>query len=173
MARIDGIVALRLANADLLPYDVARYPADLARHLEGLKERAGKAGVAVDLSRLTASLGPLGEAAAACAAGRDRFLATASSTASRSRLNQRLLGLERAFMYLPGLPSRPWNRSLYIGVDPFNGYDAWPLPGLRHQVEVNAPEAVPAWEETYVQAVTELTRRLQELAVDLTPLPRP
>lgn len=176
MARIDGVVALRLANADLLPYDVARYPVDLTRHLEGLKERAAKAGVAVDLGRLAASLTPLEEAAAACVAGRDRFLTEGGSAVTPSRIgriNQRLLGLERAFIYLPGLPTRPWNRSLYIGVDPFNGYDSWPLPGLRHQVEVRTPEAVPAWEEIYVQAVTELTRRLQELAAELSPTNRP
>ncbi|MCC7262028.1 MAG: M20/M25/M40 family metallo-hydrolase [Candidatus Latescibacteria bacterium] len=168
MARIDGVMALRLANADLLPYDLGRYPTDLQAHLKALADRAGQLGLTIDLNRLTTTLAPLAEAAAACAARRDQRLATGELTAAFLRpLNRQLIGLERAFLYLPGLQDRPWNRSLYASPDPFSGYDAWPLPGLRYQVETRDLEGLPVWESTYVQAMEDLTRRLQALTAAL------
>ncbi len=168
MARIDGVVLLRLANADLLPYDLGRYPTDFALHLQALRERTGHDSTALQLTRLDQALGPLREAAAAAVAARDSVLASPVPSPERLRAaNRILLGLERSFVLPTGLPGRPWNRSLYMGVNPFNGYDAWPLPGLRHQVETNQLDQVAAWEEHYVKAVTDLTGRLQSLTTEL------
>ncbi|MFH1570820.1 MAG: M20/M25/M40 family metallo-hydrolase, partial [Gemmatimonadota bacterium] len=168
MARIDGIVALRLANADLLPYDLKRYPEDLQAHLKSLKDRAGQLGVALDLARLEAALPALAEAAVAGSDRRDERLAAGQLSPAYLRgLNRQLLGLERAWLHQPGLQERLWNRSLYGAPDPFSGYDAWTLPGLRYLVETRNVDDAAAWEGIYVQAVEELTRRLHEVAAAL------
>jgi N-acetylated-alpha-linked acidic dipeptidase len=168
VARIDGIVALRLANADLLPYDLKRYPADLQAHLKSLQERAKQLGMDAEFDEFQAALPALTEAADSCMVRRDERLAAGDlSTASMRSLNRKLIGLERVWLHAPGMQERPWNRSLYGAPDPFSGYDAWALPGLRYQVETRDLEGLAVWEGVYVQAVEEMTRRLLEIADDI------
>ena len=83
-------------------------------------------------------------------------------------VNQRLLGLEKAFIHTDGLQGRPWHRSLFGGPDPFSGYSAWMLPGLRYEVETGSTEGLSEWEAVYVAAVEDLTQRLQSLVSLLT-----
>jgi N-acetylated-alpha-linked acidic dipeptidase len=168
VARVDGIVALRLANADIIPYDVTRYATDLHQHLESLSKRAAKLNVALDLTDLEQVMPALKTAAAQCMARRDARLASGPiSKRALVQLNEQLIGLERTFVHDAGLQDRPWSRSLYVGVDPFDGYGAWPLPGLRYQVETDAPEGVPIWAATYVETVVSLTQRLEQISASL------
>ena len=69
IARADGILALRFANADVLPYDVVRYATDTRTHVETLYEVAAQRGLKVDLSRLVESTSELDDAAAVAGGG--------------------------------------------------------------------------------------------------------
>jgi N-acetylated-alpha-linked acidic dipeptidase len=64
---------------------------------------------------------------------------------------------------MDGLQGRPWSRSLYASPDPFSGYAAWLLPGLRYEVETGNAAGLPPWEARYAAAVRELTRRMDEV----------
>jgi len=164
MARVDGVLALRLANADVLPYDVARYAADLEQHITGLEKVAADGEAEVDLGDLRAAVADL-----AAVTGRiDQTRATYLAAGDRSRgdlakLNAGLIGLERAFVRDDGLQGRPWSRSLYASPDPYSGYAAWMLPGLRYEVDAGSAEGVSRWQPIYVDAVNELTRRVEQI----------
>ena len=168
LARIDGILALRLANADIIPYDITLYSADLARHARSLEVRAEKLGMQLALDDLHAAVAALDTASRALSAALSQSLADGPhSSAALRRINKGLIALERIFVREDGLQGRPWSRSLYAAPDPFSGYAAWMLPGLRYEIETDNPGGIPDWEAVYVGAVEKLTRAIRKLAVTL------
>jgi N-acetylated-alpha-linked acidic dipeptidase len=168
IARADGVLALRFANADLLPYDVARYAVDTRMHVDTLLTVAEQRGVTVDLSRLRAATAELDQAAAAVVSAREaRVAAGPVSRADAARINAAFIGLEKAWLDERGLQDRPWSRSLYVSPDPFSGYASWMLPGIRYEIETDDPADVPEWETRYVEAVGRLAERMRALAEDI------
>ncbi len=164
IARTDGLLALRFANADLLPYDVARYAVDTRTHVETLIEVAESRSVEVDLSRLTAATAALDTAAAELVEARAaRVAAGPVPDAAAARINTAFIGLEKAWLDDRGLQGRPWSRSLYVSPDPFSGYASWMLPGIRYEIETDDPDEVPEWETRYVEAIERLVERMREV----------
>ncbi|MCH7526661.1 MAG: M28 family peptidase, partial [Planctomycetes bacterium] len=169
LARVDGILALRLANADILPYDLTRYPTDLLRHSDDLKKRAEDLGMNISLDRLEAATRELADVAGELEAS---LFSTDSRAydpaADRRTTNRMLIDLEKAFLRSEGLQGRAWSRSLFASPDPFSGYASWMLPGLRYEVESRSEAGVREWEATYVAAVQELTRRMRAVTNQVT-----
>ncbi|MCH1572217.1 MAG: M20/M25/M40 family metallo-hydrolase [Longimicrobiales bacterium] len=166
LATADGLLALRLANADLLPYDVTRYAVDTRTHVNTLFEVAEFRRIEVNLDRLVASTTDLERAAAELDAARTaRVAASSVSSAAAEAINAGFIGLEKAWLDERGLQDRPWSRSLYVSPDPFSGYASWMLPGLRYEIETDDPGDVPQWETRYVDAIDRLTARMDELTV--------
>ncbi|HJO04902.1 MAG TPA: M28 family peptidase [Acidobacteriota bacterium] len=164
LARVDGVLALRLANADVLPYDVERYAADLETHARTLRELAAEHDIEVRFDDLAAAAGRLAEASHRYVAARDVAVVERRFPDAELRaINRLLLSLERALLHEEGLQERPWYRSLYASPDPFSGYASWMLPGLRYEIETQNPGQLAFWETVYVDAVGELSRRVDEL----------
>jgi N-acetylated-alpha-linked acidic dipeptidase len=166
LARADGLLALRLANADLLPYDVTRYAVDTRTHVNTLFEVADLRRVDVELDRLLDATTDLERAAADLEAARsERVVAGPVSVEAATMINAAFIGLEKAWLDDRGLQDRPWSRSLYVSPDPFSGYASWMLPGLRYEIETDDPADVPEWETRYVDAIRRLATRMDELTV--------
>jgi N-acetylated-alpha-linked acidic dipeptidase len=130
MAKYAGLLALRFANADALPFDASAYGREIARYAEDLKmlEAAGPhARGLADLASLarawSESAGAAQKAIAARVAG-DRLGFTFLRDA-----NAWLLSLERALLDPPGIPGRPWFRHLVYA--PLPSYQAETLPAIR------------------------------------------
>ena len=165
LARLDGLVALRLARADVLPYDVARYATDLKTHTAALRERAAAQDLDADFSVLDDAAARLDSAAAAFEEARDTLLGgSLPEEDTLAALNEGLIDLERAWLRDEGLPQSAWSRSLYAAPDPFSGYASWMLPGLRYAVETGTGADVQEWTRIYAEAVRALTRRVEALA---------
>ncbi len=164
LARADGLLALRLANADLLPYDVTRYATDTRTHVDTLRAVAARRRVPVSLTELVGATSALDVAAATLHEARiERVAEGPVSSAEASRINAAFIGLEKAWLDERGLQDRPWSRSLYVSPDPFSGYASWMLPGLRFEIETDNPDDVPDWETRYVEAVQRLVDRMNEV----------
>ena len=165
VAQADGILALRFANADVLPYDAARYATDTRTHVETLYQVAGRRGLKVDLSGLVAATTELDEAAAALVAARERWIGSGEvDPAAAEAVNRALIGLEKAWLNDRGLQGRPWSRSIYVSPDPFSGYASWMLPGLRYEIETDDRADLPGWERVYVGAIRDLAERMRRVA---------
>ena len=165
VAQADGILALRFANADVLPYDAARYATDTRTHVATLYEVASRRGLKVDLSGLVAATSELDEAAAALETARERWTKTGEvDPAAAEAVNRALIGLEKAWLNDRGLQGRPWSRSIYVSPDPFSGYASWMLPGLRYEIETDDRADLPGWERVYVGAIQNLAARMREVA---------
>ncbi len=162
IATADGLLSLRFANADLLPYDVVRYAVDTRTHVETLLEVAGNREVEVDLTRLVDATRLLEDAAVALDDARSQRVARGPvPNADAARINAALIGLEKAWLDDRGLQQRPWSRSLYVSPDPFSGYASWMLPGVRFEIETDDADQVPEWEMRYVEAIDRLTERMR------------
>ena len=164
LARVDGVLALRLANADVLPYDVKRYATDLATHADTLRDLAAERDIEVRFDDLAEATGRLAEASQRYIAARDTAVSQLRFPDAELRaINRLLLSLERALLHEEGLQERPWYRSLYASPDPFSGYASWMLPGMRYEIETDNPDQLAFWETVYTNAVGELSRRVDEL----------
>lgn len=169
VARVDGILALRFANADVLPYDVVRYAEDVRTHVETLYSLAEARGLAVRFEALLSATESLDEAAAELEAAREGWTGSGElDPVGAERINRMLIGLEKAWLNDRGLQGRPWSRSLYVSPDPFSGYASWMLPGLRYEIETDDRGDLPGWERVYVNAVRELEGRMREITGEIT-----
>ena len=167
LARIDGVLALRLANADVIPYDIARYGSDTESHASRLEQLAADMGLEIALDSLKAASASLRAAGDAWVDARDAWLARGVDEASLEDINRELIALEKALLRPVGLQERPWSRSLYASPDPFSGYASWMLPGIRYEVEMEDSRAIAEWERIYVEAIRELERRVRSLITRL------
>jgi N-acetylated-alpha-linked acidic dipeptidase len=165
LARVDGILALRLANADVIPYDIARYGLDIEQHATALEGLARDRGLNVRLDSLRAAARAFAAAAASYDVARAEFApAENGRSAVLPAINAALIALEKAFIDDDGLQDRPWSRSLYASPDPFSGYASWMLPGIRYEIESGNAAGVVEWERRYVRALEELRTRVESLA---------
>jgi N-acetylated-alpha-linked acidic dipeptidase len=134
MARVFGLEALRMADADVLPYDYVTYARDIQSYITAAKVKASDAG-----------LGSLDFAAAEAAAS--RFIAAAqkvhnlqtANTGDFTRLNSALRATETDLVSDAGLPNRPWFRHTIYAPGEFTGYAAVVIPGVNEAIDAKDP----------------------------------
>jgi N-acetylated-alpha-linked acidic dipeptidase len=137
LSRTIGTAILRLADADVLPFEFTA----TARTLRGYVDEIEKArkdiadAPPIDLAPIRAALDRLDKAASAYnkAASSDR--ATALPADKLAELNRLLYTSERAFRHEAGLPRRPWFKHLAYAPGFYTGYGVKTLPGIREGIE--------------------------------------
>jgi N-acetylated-alpha-linked acidic dipeptidase len=134
MARYVGVLALRLANADLYPFGAADYGREIARYADELAKSGKAPGLESDLERLKAqALSWSQEAQATQEALADRLSRGELRGSDAARANDWLLSLERSLLDPDGLPGRFWFRHLIYA--PLPSYLAETLPGIREAAD--------------------------------------
>ena len=160
LTELDGILALRLANADLLPYDFASLAEDASRHLAVTERISGRS-----LRRARVRLAKLVNSADRLEKVRRRALVSATATdRSFAEANAELLRVERLLLREEGMPFGEWYRSLFASPDPFSGYAPWMFPGLRWAVEEGTEEALEQWQDVYAEALQQLSSAADRIA---------
>jgi N-acetylated-alpha-linked acidic dipeptidase len=133
LTQLWGVVALRLAQADVLPYDFALYGDNIRSFVEELEHRRGARG-RVNLRAVKRGAEEFAAAGRALNAGVEKRLASGALTAAQAtRLNRRLLEVERHWLHPEGIPGRPWFKHLIYGTR-FT-YAHLELPGLAEALE--------------------------------------
>ncbi|HSD31678.1 MAG TPA: M28 family metallopeptidase [Gemmatimonadales bacterium] len=131
MSDLWGRMALRLANAEVLPFDFPRYANRVGRFLDELSQVPGVRDH-LDLSAARAAQNSWKVAAGDLDITMRRSLEGAD-TATRNRLNRMLRAVEQVWLLPGGIPGRPWFRhALYA---PQYTYAAMELPGVREAVD--------------------------------------
>jgi N-acetylated-alpha-linked acidic dipeptidase len=131
MARIFGLEALRMADADVLPYDYEEYGKEVAAYLDIAGKRAeNKFGNrALDFNAVTAAARHFQDAGA-------KILSKQKNPPrDRARLNQALCSAERALLVSEGLPHRPWFRHAIYAPGEYTGYAAVVIPGVNEALD--------------------------------------
>jgi N-acetylated-alpha-linked acidic dipeptidase len=130
-ARLGAVMALRLANADVLPYDYVEFARTIRRYLSPIERQSAARGWALSTSTLGEAIDRMEAAAARFTLTRDSALARRTPRARLRTANAALLSVERALTRPSGLRSRPWYRNLVYAADEDNGYANMPLPSLN------------------------------------------
>src|SRR5579872_361726 len=131
MARFFGLEALRMADADVLPYDYEEYGKEVVAYLEAARKRAeDKFGArAIDFDPVSAAAHHF-ESAGAKVLSREK-----NPPQDASRLNQALLNAERALIVPQGLPHRSWFRHAIYAPGEYTGYAAVVIPGVNEALD--------------------------------------
>ncbi len=132
MAQLLGVVALRLSNADYLPYDFAGYGAHIRDYLTTLGRKS-------DLSKL--ELGSLNGAIDEFERSGSRLDVSVQTALvsglldplSADQINRGMMSVERNWLIPGGIPGRPWYKhALYACRQTYAHLE---LPGLTEAVE--------------------------------------
>ena len=152
MARIFGLEALRMADADVLPYDYVNYAREISAYLDAAKPKAAEAGLT------SLEFAPAQAAAARfAAAARKAYALQLNPFGDLARLNLALRQTETALLATAGLPNRPWYRHTIFAPGEFTGYAAVVIPGVNEAID--ARDANRA-----AQQLTVLTQTLDRAA---------
>lgn len=131
MARIFGVEVLRMADADVLPYDYEDYAKEIAAYINAAQKKAE-----TDFGRGAVNFSEASQAA--------KHLEQAAQRVNRRQLNppqnaaalnEALLRTERALLIPGGLPSRPWFRHVIYAPGKYTGYAAVVLPGVNDAID--------------------------------------
>lgn len=130
MARLWGAVGLRLANAELLPFDFASY----ARHLRAFVDELPKGAARPDLASLRAEVERFEKAGTAFGRAMDAALGAGRPSAeTAARVNRGIRQVEANWLHPEGIPGRPWFKHLLYAAR--YTYAHLELPGLTEAIE--------------------------------------
>ena len=131
MARVFGLEAVRMADADVLPYNYEEYGNEIAVYLDSARRRAhDKFGdSALDFREVNAAARRFETAGAKVLAKQK------NPPRDVAHLNQALRGAERALLAPQGLPHRPWFRHLIFAPGEYTGYAAVVIPGVNEALD--------------------------------------
>lgn len=133
-ARVGTLMMMRLANADVLPYDYAEFARTMRAYLapvdRALRERSWRGSSAP----LAAAIDRMERAAQTFNATRDSSLAAGIPRARQVPTNAALREVERAMTRPEGLRSRPWYRNLIYVADVDNGYGTMVFPSVNEAI---------------------------------------
>ena len=159
-ARVGAAMALRVANAEVLPYDYVEFSRTMRQYLAPLQRAvAGRGWDSTIIAPLASAIARLERAAQAFAVQRDNELVRGIARPAQAATNAALLKVERAFARPSGLKGRPWYRSLIYVADIDNGYANMNFPGVNEAIRAND-------RATMLTELTDLTQRFG-VAADL------
>lgn len=162
---IFGVMALRLANGDFIPYSLSRYGNDLRTHFENLQKATKAYDQTFSFDKLIQAADDLKKSGQECEAAL-KASADKANAAQKRAINHELLLLERMWIDKDGMPYGKWYRSLYASPDPYSGYASWMLPGFQYEVANRASANLKMWEGKYLNAIN----RLKESLVNISTL---
>ena len=131
MARVYGLAAIRMADADVLPYDYEEYGKEIAAYLDAAQKKAqAKFGANVPNFADAAAAAKSLEDAGGRALARER-----RPPADAAKLNRATRDAERALLLPEGLPNRPWYHHAVYAPGLYTGYAAVVIPGVNEAID--------------------------------------
>ncbi len=180
-ARLWGLMAMRIASADVVPLRFTSYASALQEDLDAMRRDAirrsrmpvdaaagQKPAITPDFSEIVSALRELGVAGEAADRAADALLQSFDAAAIK-RLNDALIQVERAFLSPEGLPKRPWFRHMLIAPGLTTGYAAWPFPALQQAIEERDAAMFASEARRVVAALKAGTERLRAAAAGSAP----
>jgi N-acetylated-alpha-linked acidic dipeptidase len=160
-ARIGLAALLRIANAEILPYDYVEYARTMRRFSSQVERSITDKHWKLSGGVLSAAVERMDSAATAFSAARDRALTAQLSPAVAKQVNASLLAVERQLTRPQGLVTRPWFRNLVYASDENNGYSTMVFPSVNEAIRLADERAVEKEIADLVQRFDLATRALQ------------
>ena len=162
-SKLWGVLALRLANADLLPFDFDSYAQNVRAFVKDLSK--GRDVSQVDLKSLMLKLAEFEAAGRKLNATISTVLASKSTKTFLNSANQSMLQVERNWLNPEGIPGRPWFKHMLYGAR-FT-YAHLELPGLTEAVEQGDWQRANQQAHILQAAVDRNTKLIDEITAEL------
>ncbi|MFY9608436.1 MAG: transferrin receptor-like dimerization domain-containing protein [Blastocatellia bacterium] len=138
LAQLNGTIVMRLANAEVLPFEFGNFADTVNRYIDDLEKIGKKSGSPKEIN-----LAPLKSAARSVSESGRRYeeaLAKASAkhfqqVKDAASLNKLVYQSERKLTNEQGLPRRPWFQHQIYAPGFYTGYGVKTIPGVREAIE--------------------------------------
>lgn len=132
-AQVWGVLALRLANADVLPFDFAFYAANIRQFISALRKSNGGAR-GLDFAGLVNRVADFEAAGKLLNQEIERVLnSTGRGIEATDKLDHQIMQVEQNWLHAEGIPGRPWFKHILYAAR--YTYAHLELPGLTEAVE--------------------------------------
>ncbi|HXM60400.1 MAG TPA: M28 family metallopeptidase [Terriglobales bacterium] len=131
MARIFGVSIIRMADADVLPYDYEEYAKEIVSYIDSARKKAQAefVGQRLNFTEVEQAAHHFEQAAAKI------LVRQQNSPRDADKLNRALRDAERALLMPEGLPNRPWFRHAIYAPGQYTGYAAVVIPGINEAID--------------------------------------
>jgi N-acetylated-alpha-linked acidic dipeptidase len=176
-AQVTGVALLRLADAEVLPFDYETYGRQILEYIGEIEQQAAKASAdgakRIDFTGLRSAAEAFAKAGADVRARGETLLggvssapATGSSAGGASNaaladLNHRLIMAERDLIEPAGLPDRPWYRHVVYAPGLYTGYGVKTIPGVREAVDAGNYTRAAEQAAIVIRALNRAAKTLQ------------
>lgn len=161
MATFWGVLALRLANADVLPLDFVPYARELRAYVQDVSHHYPADRRDRDLRPILEQVDEFERAAQTVSALAEK-LVIEGNPKKLARLNRAFQRFEQTLSTPQGLPGRPWFRHLIYA--PLPTYAAETLPGIREAVVAGDWPRASAQARVLLEALRRATELLKRTA---------
>ena len=163
-AQVTGVAVLRLADAQVLPFDDEVYGKQILEYVNEIeKDATAKSSVEskrVDFAGLKAAAEAFARAGARARKEADALLAGQPPKGAVAGLNHRLMMAERDLIEPAGLPDRPWFRHTIYAPGLYTGYGVKTIPGVREAIDAGNFTRAAEQAKVVIRALERATRTL-------------
>jgi N-acetylated-alpha-linked acidic dipeptidase len=174
LAQLNGSIVMRVADADVLPFEFGNLAETVGRYVDELEklarkeERPTRPEAKVDLSPLTSAVRTLTESAKRYEVALSRAAAHGyNQVKDLKALNQLLFTSERKLTNEKGLPQRPWFIHQLYAPGFYTGYGVKTIPGVRESLEQHQWKIAPAQIKNVSAALESLASQIDSAARNL------
>jgi N-acetylated-alpha-linked acidic dipeptidase len=164
LAKLLGTVALRLDEADVLPFDYPAYSWEISRAANGMTTRAQEAGVANDKLKAVVEASSEFTAAAMRASQAVQKAKGSLPPAVEERINREMVQIEQSLLEPGGLTNRPWYKHTIYAPGNYAGYAPELMPGLNEALDRMDRPAIDREAEALTAALQRASARLDLIA---------
>ena len=183
-AQVTGVALMRLADAEVLPFDYESYGRQILEYIGEIEQQATKASPdgakTVDFAGLRSAAEAFTRAGVDVRARGDALLSARGQIGVRpqsdpsptlvrpqsdpgdpfAEINHRLIMAERDLIEPAGLPDRPWYRHVIYAPGLYTGYGVKTIPGVREAVDAGNYTRASAQAAIVIRALQRATRTL-------------
>ncbi|HUO34647.1 MAG TPA: M28 family metallopeptidase [Candidatus Acidoferrum sp.] len=164
MADILGIMALRLADADVLPFDYSLYAEEISAASTRLRARVEKEPQdAADLQPVLAASAKFTASAARAQVALASLVTHPVDAQKEAEINRELVEVEQDFLAPDGMLGRPWYRHTIYAPGSYAGYATQLLPGVTEALDRNDPAALSHESADLAAAIDRASARLDAI----------
>ena len=161
MSQVLGTMALRMSQADVLPFRFSHYGAKLLEAVDAAQGWAKETGMTIDVAPLRTRAEAVAKASASLESAIDARLALGRADAPElAALNDRLARMEQRLADDDGAPDTKWYRHVFYGWNIYSLYDGQPFPGLAEALRVKDAAHV-------TRELGRITRALDRMTAEL------
>ena len=164
-AQTTGVALLRLADAEVLPFDYESYGTQILEYIAEIEQQAVKASVdgarQIDFAGLRSAAEAFAKAGADVRGRGEAMLSASAPPADLAVFNKRLMMAERDLIEPAGLPDRPWYRHVIYAPGLYTGYGVKTIPGVREAVDAGNYPRAAAQAEIVIRALQRASKTLQ------------